>query len=75
MMITEQETLLCPKDIRSVRISRGYTIQQLSLYTGVPKIKLALYESNPSIMPLDIALKLVELYKVPFSSICFRTKK
>ena len=74
-MITDYESLLCPKDLRNIRVNRGYTIKQLSVRTGVPETKLRCYEEDPSMMPLDVAMKLVDVYKVPFSSICFRTKK
>ncbi|MDX2330387.1 helix-turn-helix domain-containing protein [Sinorhizobium medicae] len=61
----------CSKDIRYVRMSKGLTIEQVSSHIGEPVSALEEYENNPSTLPLDVAVKMLKMYQVPFNSVCF----
>jgi len=60
------------KSISAVREECGFTIQEVSSYIGVSVKKLRKYEIKPSKMPLNIAKRLLELYKIHIDLVCFK---
>lgn len=73
-MYRQQTFNCCSKNIRYVRMSRGLSVEQVAVHIGESVASIEEYEDDPSIMPLDVALKLLKLYEVSFSSVCFRER-
>lgn len=59
------------KSISGARIDQGFTIQEAALYVEISVEKLEKYEIKPSEMPLNIAKKLLKLYKIHIDAVCF----
>lgn len=61
------------KQLRSIRESKGLTIEQVAKQIGLEAKVLMIYEINPEETPLSIAVKILGLYEVhSLESIWFR---
>lgn len=58
------------KELKSIRIKLGLTLEKASEITGIHKNTLCLYENNPSCLKLGRFLKILDSYGVD-SSIFF----
>ena len=56
---------------RSARIVSGFTIKDVSATLNISPRVLSRFERNTDEMPLDLAIKLLEIYKIPLSSLQF----
>lgn len=50
--------------LRAIRISNGYTIEQVANHCDVSPETISKYEINPSKIPLYLIMKLSKLYKI-----------
>ncbi|MFB5761010.1 helix-turn-helix domain-containing protein [Paenibacillus medicaginis] len=56
---------------RNVRHMRGITLTHAAKHIGITPKSLSDYEKDVGTMPLDIALKLLDLYEFPRKSLVF----
>ena len=59
--------------IRDLRVDRNYTQQQIADYLGVKQITYSQYEIGVLNYPLDVVIKLADLYEVSVDYLLGRT--
>lgn len=55
--------------LRSARLLRGLTIEEVSLLINISERRLSKYERNNGCTPLEIAIVLMNLYAIPVSAL------
>jgi Uncharacterized protein conserved in bacteria len=62
----------CSRDIRTVRLNKNISLEEVSSQTDIPVDALKTYEARPYDIPLSHAVKILTVIGIDFKNVCFK---